>query len=118
MSKSAELELTGKSRIQLIEELEAIKKWDNGHDHPINISLDGHIFTSDTIANVEEAVMTDLYSYVNENFDLGDMVIKTGGNDDIYIVPDPDKHNINGRHRKHRNKMTHLIPKKKKRKKK
>lgn len=44
------------------------------------------------------------------------MIEKTGSNSESYLVPNPDFQDEDGNFRKHRNPMTHLKPKKKKRK--
>lgn len=45
------------------------------------------------------------------------MIEKTGSDSESYLVPNPDFQDEEGNFRKYRNPMTHLKPKKKKRKK-
>ena len=43
-------------------------------------------------------------------------IYKVGGNQDEYLIDNPDFYDEDGNFRKYRNPMTHLKPKKKKRK--
>lgn len=108
--------ITGSSTEQLLNTLTNIKINDN---HIIKIFLDNTNYIFDTIDNVHNAINSNLYNYIHNNFKSiltkNKQIIKSGGNNDLYVVDDPDKINIKY-NKKIRNKMIHLIPKKKKRK--
>jgi len=68
MSESAKILIVGESRESLLEKLEEIKKWDNGHNYPIVVCAgEGHEIT-DSIENVGKAIKTDIASYIQANF--------------------------------------------------
>jgi hypothetical protein len=87
MSEQAKIVIVGQPRAKLLAELAAIKKWDNGHNYPILVSV-GNKSIEDTIVNVEAAIKNDLSKYIIKNFCGLNEIIKTGGDNDVYIVPD------------------------------
>ena len=116
MSKSAQIELTGQSRKELLGKLERIRAWDNGHNYPIEVWVNQtHIM--DTIENVENAIKENLVQYINENFKDDNKCLKSGGNDDLYLVDNPDISFGADKFKKRKNVVTNRTPKKKKRKK-
>lgn len=126
MSDSAEIILIGSDGIgfprgHLRERIERIKQWDGGHDYEIRCRVTNHLWY-DSIANVQAAIEGDLQEYIEKNVKLSNReIFKTGGHDDLMLVDHPDYSSAeagpwHGRFIKHRNKMTHLTPKKKRRK--
>jgi hypothetical protein len=119
MSDSAKIFIIGKSRDNLLTEIKSIRKWDNGHDYPIRVAIDENHSIYDTIDNLENVIKKGLlWKYIETEFNPKNQVIKTGGNDDLFLVPDPDKFNENNMFHKHRHIPTNFTPKKKKRKRK
>lgn len=116
MSKSAEIQLIGHSTKDLIDKIERIKSWDNGHNYPIEVWVNGS-FKMDSIENVENAIKADLAGYINSNFPNPNTCLKTGGNDDLYLVPNPNLLFGSDKFKKSRKVVTNFTPKKKKRKK-
>lgn len=109
--------LIGKSSAQLLAEVESLRKWDNGHNYPIRVAIDDNRTIFDTIDNIENVVKNGLlWKYIETEFNPKNQVIKSGGNDDLYLVPDPDKFDENNVFRKYRHKPTNFTPKKKRRK--
>jgi hypothetical protein len=113
---NAKICLIGKSIKSLLSEIESIRKWDNGHNEPIKVCVNDNGFIMDTIDNVENAIKNKLWEYIDRNFKTGNMVLKSGGDDDLYLVPDPERFNDEGKFHKVRHKPTNYTPKKKKRK--
>lgn len=116
MSQAAEIILTGASTNSLLERIENIRKWDGGKNYEIMVQVEGVGFTYDTINNVEIAIKTDLVVYINKKFNIKDKIFKTDGNDDLYVVDDPNKINEDNNKVKRRNSLTNITPKKKKKK--
>jgi hypothetical protein len=118
MSQSAEMILIGKSTESLLTEIERIKAWDNGHDYPIIVSAETGKSFSDSISNVENAIKNNLADYLIENFGNKRNLLKSGGNDDLFFVPNPDIFcREDNAFKKIRHKATNFTPSKKKRKK-
>lgn len=118
MTDYAGIVLTGKSSSELLKELQEIRDWQGNNDLKIKVMLNGiDDYILADISDVEEAIKIDLESYIRLNFNLTKthQTIKTGGNSDLHIVKDPNYFNVENRFRKHRNPMTHLSPKKKRR---
>jgi hypothetical protein len=116
MTDYAKIGLIGKSSKTLLEEIESIRKWDNGANELIRVCIGESSYILDSIDNVETAIKGRLWEYIDNNFRIGNMILKSGGNDDLYLVPDPDKFNDEGKFHKVRHKPTNITPKKKKRK--
>ncbi len=88
MSDYAEITLTGNSRTQLLIQLDIIRKWDNGNNQDIKVFANGsksYIF--DKIESVDKAIKEDLAGYLKKNFNLNRMDIKSGSNDDLWLIP-------------------------------
>jgi len=128
MSEAAKIILTGQSLEQLKKEILAIKTWDGGANYQILVEIGKYNpFEKnnptygerilDSIENVEAAIHGDLAKYITKNFKMKNKVLKTGGNDDFWVVDDPDSHDADGRHIKRRNSLTNMTPKKKRKKK-
>lgn len=69
MSDSAQITLTPgiEDREQLLAEIEAIRKWDNGKDFPIKVfATDREGFVMDSIKNVEDAIKEKYTSFYIE----------------------------------------------------
>lgn len=115
MSATAEIRLDGVPIEKLTEQIEGIRQWDNGHNYPIYVLFKDSII-SDSIANVENAIKGNLNDYIHAKFIPKNKTFKTDGNGDTMIVDNPDYINSEGNFRKYRNPMSHLTPKKKKRK--
>jgi hypothetical protein len=118
MSELAEITLTGVPRRTLAEQIKKIRDWDNGNNNPVKIFInDSDVQAEASISEIEEAIDSDLSTFIRKKFSISRNIdIKTGGKDDLYICPvgfDP-KHPAT---KKIRNKVLHLIPAKKKRKK-
>jgi hypothetical protein len=118
MSDNEKIMLIGKSAKTLLAELESIRKWDNGHNYPIRVCIDENRTIFDSIDNVENVIKNGLlWKYIETEFNPKNQIVKSGGNDDLFLVPDPDKFDDNNEFRKFRFKPTNFTPKKKKRKK-
>lgn len=114
--EAAKIGLIGHSRESLLAEIASIKAWDAGNDYPISVVVNGRTKT-DSISNVENAINNDLIGYIEDNFMSKRQIIKTGGNDDLYLVEHPDCYDENKVFHKQRHVCTNFTPKKKKRKK-
>jgi hypothetical protein len=116
MSQPARIKITGVSRKELLEELDKIEKWDNGHNYPVYVDIDDNeSLFSDTISNIRNAINGNIYDYIFKNFKLKNKTLKSGGNDDIYLIPDPNSENIEGKRVKFR-KIPNKLPKVKRKK--
>lgn len=117
MSDYASIKLTGYSNKELLEKIEKIKKW--SPNSPIKVCLTYNIYdyTLDSIENVENAINTDLVGYINNLNKDKSKCLKTGGNDDLYLVDNPDIIFGSNKFKKVRKTVTNFTPKKKKRKK-
>jgi hypothetical protein len=114
---NAKIILIGQPKSSLLAEIESIKKWDGGHNFPIKAAISNDVYVIDSISNVEEAIKNDLMEYLERNFNKkGKMLLKSGHEDDLYLVPDYDVFEDNHFH-KIRHKSTNITPPKKKRKK-
>lgn len=121
MTASARIILTGSSREDLLKEVATIRAWDKGSKHPIQAAINDHHYVYDSIDNVEAAIKTDLSTYINEKFPDRNKILKSGGNDDLYMVDHPDRYNDKVFKRKIRKPQPGQVgskfsPKKKKRK--
>ncbi len=114
MSQQAEIVITGKSRKRILTELSDIKAWDNGHNYPIRVTIGVNQFIDDSIDNVIKAT-DNLEEYIMSNFNLKRQVIKSGGDDDLYVIEDPDYSNNEGLFSKKR-KVLNKLPKKRRKK--
>jgi hypothetical protein len=112
MTDYARLTVTGKSRAELREDIAKLKAW--GGDLPVYVKA-GTIEVLDAIDNVEKAVNGDLAKYIEEKFGSKFMIVKSGGHDDLYLVPDYDMLGVDNKFRKIRHKATNFTPKKKRR---
>lgn len=115
MTAYAKIGIIGKSRSELLEELARIRAW--GPDLPVLVNAGTQKEIPEPLEKIEEAVNGDLAAYIDEKFGSRRTTVKTGGNDDLYLVPDPDFYTEKGHFRKIRHKATNVTPKKKKRKK-
>lgn len=115
MTGFAKTVLVGQTRESILASLSEIEQWQNGDIQPIIISDDAGHDRMDSIENVRTAVKTDLAGYVQNNFGSSRTITKTGGKDEVFLVPNPDVIH-HGRFKKYRRKLTNLTPKKKKRK--
>lgn len=117
MSDYASITLTGHSTVELLDTIEKIKQWDS--KSPIKVRLDENVFdyTLDSIDNVENAIKTDLVGYINGLNKDKSKCLKTGSNDDLYLVDNPDMIFGSNKFKKIRKVVTNFTPKKKKRKK-
>lgn len=117
MSESAKIILVGEPKANILDALAKIKMWDNAHDYPIIAVVNGKE-KYDSIENIEKAVNRDLASYIEKNFANKNLIVKSGGNDDLYLVANPSAQDITPKKkfRKVRNPMTNFTPKKRKRK--
>lgn len=116
MSDSAKIIIVGVSKESLLLEIEKIKLWYNGNDWPIKVAVDHSEYgeyVMDKITIVENAIKHNLSEYIEKNFPNPDLVIKSGGNNDLYLVDNPDKFNLEGKRIKHRKPTNFTAPKKK-----
>ena len=116
---NAKIILIGQSKSNLLAEIESIKQWDNGHDYPIKAAISEDVYVLDSISNVEDAIENNLIEYLEKNFNKKNkMLLKSGHEDDLYLVPDYDQFNYEDKgFHKIRHKPTNYTPPKKKRKK-
>src|SRR5689334_21608180 len=83
MSDSAEIILIGAggeglSTEHLLQRIESIKEWDNGHNYDIRVVALNHGWY-DKIENVQAAIKSDLQEYIQNNMKLSNrMTFKTG----------------------------------------
>jgi hypothetical protein len=115
MTAYAKIAIIGKSRSELLEEIARIRAW--GPDIPVLVSAGTQKEILESLEKIEEVINGDLGTYIIENFGSRRTTVKTGGNDDLYLVPDPDFYTEKGHFRKVRHTPTNITPKKKKRKK-
>lgn len=110
---------TGVPTAKILEELDVIKKWDNGHNHPVRVKI-VHQEVYDMIENVENACKTDLSTYISLKYKVPKgKVFKSGGDSELWLVDDPDYYYGDGVGFKKKKKVvTNYTPPKKKRKKK
>ena len=122
MSDSATIILMDESGLgipttKILEELEAIKVWDNGHNYPIRVKIVNQEFY-DSIENVENACRHKLWDYIESKFKMPrGKIFKSGGDSALWLVDDPDRFNEEGKFKKKKKVVTNFTPKKKKRKK-
>ncbi len=114
MSEAAKLILVGTPHSEIVKELAKIKAWDAGANYPIIVDINGKQMY-DSIQNVENALNVDLSAYIQSKVSER-LIVKSGSLDDLYVVDNPENQTDSGVYKKNRNKMTHLKPKKKKRK--
>lgn len=117
MSDYASIKLTGHSNKELLETIEKIKQWSPNHPIKVCLTDDVYDYTLYSIENVENAIKTDLVGYINGLNKDKSKCLKTGGNDDLYLVDNPDIIFGSGKFKKVKKIVTNLTPKKKKRKK-
>ena len=111
----ATIVLTGKSTNDLLKEIAEIKSWYGGHNYPVKVSADtGHVII-DYLDKIEAAICGDLCGYLNAHFGNKRNILKSGGNDDLYFVPNLEFED--GVFHKVRRRATNYTPPKKKRKK-
>jgi len=117
MSDYASIKLTGYSNKELLDKIEKIKQW--GANYPVKVCLTDDIYnyTLDSIENIENAIKTDLVGYINGLNKDKSKCLKTGGNDDLYLVDNPDIIFGSEKFKKVRKVITNITQKKKKRKK-
>lgn len=115
MSDYARIGIIGKSREDLLKDIDSIKAW-GGEDQVVYVSI-GKEEKTDSLENIENAIRNDLAGYILQNFRNKREILKSGGNDDLFLVPDPDYFTERGQFRKIRRVQTNFTPKKKKRKK-
>ena len=90
-----------------------LKAW--GGDMPVWVSAGSPKNILTPISEVEDAINGDLAGYIEKNFGSQKTILKSGGNDDLYLVPDYDiLRSKNRRYKIRRN--SKFTPKKKKRK--
>lgn len=121
MSESAEIVLTGKSVEQLKTEIKKISDWDNQRKYDIRVfAVKDGAWIYDSIGNVEAAIYGDLEAYIKtipksrDSFVFPDAKLKTEPNTEKINAPAYERMHKN-KNKKRRNPMTHLTPKKKKR---
>lgn len=100
----AEITIVGVPIETLKEQIQAIRKWDNGHNFQIKVYVDMKTWAYASIHDVEAAINGDLDAFVNSRFKD---VIQSRMQDQL--------NNIKKKIKKKRNKMLHLTPPKKKR---
>lgn len=107
----------GKPREELLKELSAIRAWQSGKDWKIKIYVKQQL-QFDDLQNVEDAVNGDLEAYIRSKFIIRPReIFKTGGRSELILMINPNLVGEDGKsYRKKRSGMTHLTPKKKKRK--
>lgn len=125
MSQAAEFILIGVGghgipRELLIKDLDRIEVWDNGNNHPIRVKIDNQEFMA-KMAEARKAILGDgdsLIKFIESNVKISkNKTFKYGGKSELMLVDHPDRYNNEGHREKKRSRMTHLTPKKKKRKK-
>ncbi len=105
--------LTGVSRTNLLVEVLKLKQW--GGDMPVWVSAGPSKKILTSIGEIEDAVNGNLADYIEINFGNQNTLLKSGGNDEFYLVPNYDVLDLeNRRHKIRRN--SKFTPKKKKRK--
>jgi len=112
----ATIGIIGKSTKSLLAEIESVRQWDGGHNYPIRVEVNGNTIL-DSIDDLETAVKGELHEYIEKNFGSKKTIVKSGGDDDLYLVQHPDYFNDEGKFHKVRHKPTNITPKKKKRRK-
>lgn len=113
MTDYARINLIGKSREELRAEIAKVREW--GGNMPVYVSVG---FRNDKVEDIdilEKAVNEDLAGYIEQNFGSKRTILKSGGNDDLFLVRALDVYTEEGRSRKIRHKATNITPKKKKR---
>jgi len=115
MSDYATINLLGKSTKQLLTELDEAQLW-GGDEHLVKVSVGDHRIKYEEIDTIRKAIKDSLWKYIDEHFTSKKHVLKSGGNDDLYLIPNPDRYNDEGKFHKVRHKPTNLTAKKKKRK--
>lgn len=86
MSEYAKINLIGKSTLQLSLELQKIDTYYGEKNYPVRVTIDDKTYIEDSIDNILQAVHGDLFLYIGKNFNLKGKLLKSGGNDDLYIV--------------------------------
>lgn len=117
MSASVKIMIIGQPREALLSEIARIKEWDNGKDYPIIVNAGPGRERYDSLGNIESAIKGDLAEYLEKNFGSKKMILKSGGHDDLFFIPNPELYDENNHFRKNRSVATNFTPKKKKRKK-
>jgi hypothetical protein len=113
MSDYGHICLTGSSRSTLQVEVLKLKAW--GGDMPVWVSAGGAKNTLTPISEVEAAINGNLAEYIEKNFGSQKTILKSGGNDELYLVPDDSVLDTKNRRYKIR-RNSKFTPKKKKRK--
>jgi hypothetical protein len=113
MSDYGHICLTGSSRSTLQVEVLKLKAW--GGDMPVWVSAGGAKNTLTPISEVEAAINGNLAEYIEKNFGSQKTILKSGGNDELYLVPDYNVLDTKNRRYKIR-RNSKFTPKKKKRK--
>lgn len=116
MTDYARINLIGKSREELRAEIAKVREW--GGNMPVYVSVGFRNDKVEDIDIIEKAVNEDLAGYVEQNFGSKRTVLKTGGNDDLFLITNPNLYYRDGgdiQFRKLRHKATNITPKKKKR---
>lgn len=113
MSDYGHICLTGVSRTTLRMEVLKLKAW--GGDMPVWVSAGSTKRILALIDEVESAINGDLAEYIERNFGSRKTLLKSGGNDEFYLVSNYDVLDLkNKRYKIRRN--SKFTPKKKKRK--
>lgn len=135
MSAAAQIHLTGESKENLLKRIQEIEDWDSGHNNDIIVTIKesthptypSEPYVYDKIKTIKAIIENDAINvYIEDKFKIDldgrpdppkGQVWKTNGKGEDILVDDPDYFNEEGHIIKRRNAMTHLTPKKKKRKK-
>lgn len=112
MTDYGKIVIVGVSSSELRAKLAELIAW-GGRDLPVWVSV-GTKEKLDSIDNLNLALDNNLAEYIDRNFGSKSMIVKSGGNDDLYLVPDYD-HIESDKFRKIRKKVTNYTPKKKRR---
>ena len=114
MTDYATIIIIGKSPETLREEIAKIKEW--GPGLPVRVSAGTGIDKIEEISTLERVLERgQLPEYTEENFATKGKVLKYGGNQDLYLIPDPPSYDLEGKFKKIRRVPTNFTPKKKKR---